>query len=96
MTLKTIITVLREAAKITREKQLARADSNERAAIAKAFNDRYTYRFKDKAAAKHAWMCPECNRVHISDEWDGLVGMQFPACCKTAAGHRLHENIRTQ
>ena len=96
MTLKTIIAVLCEAAKITKEKRLAKIDSDERAAIARAFNDRYTYRFKDKAAAKHAWMCPECNSVHISDGWDIFTGTQFPACCKTVDGYRDYENIRTQ
>ena len=96
MNLKEIIAVLREAAKITAEKRLAKADSDERAAIAKAFNDRYTYRFISKADNKHAWMCPECNRVHSSIGFDPFIGMQFPGCCKAVTGHRFHENIRTQ
>ena len=96
MTLKTIFAVLREARSIAKEKRLAKTDSDERAAIARAFNDRYTYRFKDKAADKHAWMCPECNRTHITDGWDIFTGGRFPPCCKTAEGHRLYENIRTQ
>ena len=96
MTLKTIFAVLREARKITAEKRIAKIDSDERAAIAKAFNDRYTYRFKDKAADKHAWMCPECNRILITDGWDIYTGVQFPSCCETLGGHRIYENIRTQ
>ena len=96
MTLKTIIAVLREARKITAEKRLAKIDSDERAAIAKAFNDRYTYRFKYKKAVERAWMCPECNRIHDSCGYDLLTGMQFPPCCQTPAGHRCLENIRSQ
>ena len=85
------------------------ADAKEKAAIAKAFNNRYTYRQRLVAGAPmlpgtyygmphdagYAWMCPECNRTHhpISDSvWSGL---QYPACCSRAEGHRLHEGIRT-
>ena len=101
MTLKTIISILREARKITEANRLAKIDSDERAAIAKAFNDRYTYRFQYypkpiKYTGKHAWMCPECSCIHISCGFDAFTGMQFPPCCATLAGHRLHENIRSQ
>ena len=55
MTLKTIFAILREARSIVKETPpRAKTDSDERAAIARAFNDRYTYRFKNKAADKHA------------------------------------------
>lgn len=84
-------------------------DAAEKAAIAKAFNDRYTYRRRLVSGAPmlpgsfygmphdagYAWMCPECNRTHhpISDSvWSGL---QYPACCSRAEGHRLSEGIRT-
>ena len=95
MTLKTIIAVLREAYKITTEKRLAKIDSDERAAIAKAFNDRYTYRYGYNKLGC-AWMCPECNEIHPSLSHCAFTGLQYPPCCATPAGHRLHENIRTQ
>lgn len=100
MTLKTIFAILREARSIAKEKRLAKTDSDERAAIARAFNDRYTYRFKDKAADKHAWMCPECNRTHITDGWDIFTGVQFPPVARLlrataftkTSGHNSHDS----
>lgn len=94
MTLKTIIEVLREACKITEKKKRDKIDSNELTAIAKAFNDRYTYRFIYTGAQKHAWMCSKCNRVHISCGFSAFTGVEFPACCQTPFGDRLHQGIR--
>ena len=96
MTLKTIFAVLREVRKITAEKRIAKIDSDERAAIAKAFNDRYVYRIAYSSDTKYVWMCPECNRIHASYGWDGFTGPQFPGCCMTPKGPRIYENIRTQ
>lgn len=41
-----------------------------------------------------AWMCPECNKVHLADECSVMSGLQFPGCCSTGAGHRLYHDIR--
>jgi len=44
----------------------------------------------------HAWMCPECNKIHISHECSAMSGLQYHRCCSTGEGHRLHHNIRTK
>lgn len=84
-------------------------DEREKRLIAKQFNDRYTYRhpFLPGAgyltgtyygfvpySAGHAWMCPECNCIYAPTEGSFWTGLQYPACCKTPAGHRIHEGIR--
>jgi hypothetical protein len=82
--------------------------AGERAAIAKIFNDRYTYRTQWIAGmpilpgtfyggphrSGYAWMCPECNHVHhpVSDSL--WTGLQYPACCSSNAGDRLSHGIR--
>lgn len=85
-------------------------DRQERAAIAKAFNDRYTYRkrliegmptlpgtfYGMPHQGGYAWMCPECNRVHHPLSDSVWSGLQYPACCSRGAGHRLYEGIRTE
>ena len=87
-------------------------DAEERAQIAKIFNDRYTYRMvwkKDmpdiggergvfglKTDGGYAWMCPECNQIHFPQDISGVSGLQYPRCCQTAQGHRHYENIRTK
>jgi len=89
-----------------------RKDTAERGAIAKAFNDRWTYRHRygdayhtnekpnSMAAAsvadpgEHAWMCPKCNRVHLSIGCSFLTGLWYPACCDHPEGHRLFDKIR--
>lgn len=85
-------------------------DAHERRNIARAFNDRYTYRHKYvedapelfykeggiySASSGYAWMCPECNKIHHPYAYDPLVGILYPACCKTHKGHRLHDGIKT-
>lgn len=103
--------ILREARRIAAEKREARKDADERAAIAKAFNDRYTYRRvwkqgmgrMDKGSAMygimppagHAWMCPECNHIHHPVESSAFTGLQYPKCCRHREGHRLDDEIRT-
>ena len=86
-------------------KRLAR---NKRA-IAKAFNNLYTYRFiydetkpllkrnffSDSISGGNAWMCPDCNHVHFPFEYCGIVGIQYPKCCKTPKGPRLEYGIKT-
>ena len=87
-------------------------DQNERAAIAKAFNDRYCFLIEyakglprlpgtayGTGIAPHggfAWMCPECNQVHHPHRCSVFSGLQYPACCSTPEGHRLNEGIRTR
>lgn len=44
----------------------------------------------------YAWMCPECNKVHLADECSSMSGLQYPRCCSTPAGHRLYHNYRTK
>jgi hypothetical protein len=76
-----------------------------RAAIAKVFNDTYTYREHWPAGkpvpgeswwSHHAWMCPECNRVHVACGFNSLHGLLYPACCSTAEGGRVFAGIRTR
>lgn len=108
-----ILDVLREAYVIAKRKRVEARDKAERAQIAKAFNDRYTYRHRwdtstdgriEKGTAMYgvmpkkgfAWMCPDCNKIHVADECSVMSGLQYPKCCHTYEGHRLHHDIRTQ
>jgi hypothetical protein len=85
-------------------------ERDEKAAIAKAFNDRYCYRVRHDAADKTVigtgifggnfvggfrWMCPECNKIHAPKKLSMFTGLQYPACCSTHEGDRLGANIRT-
>ncbi|HYE39915.1 MAG TPA: hypothetical protein VEB23_08285 [Ramlibacter sp.] len=93
-----------------RARKAMRADAAERAAIARAFNDRYTYRkllvegmptlpgsfYGMPHQAGYAWMCPDCNRIHHPIADSVFSGLQYPACCAHPVGHRLHQGIRTQ
>lgn len=87
-----------------------RNGARERARIARAFNDRYTYlhRYvKGQPALPgdamygmtppggNAWMCPDCNRIHLANGCSALSGLQFPGCCKTPSGHRIFSGIKT-
>lgn len=77
--------------------------------IAQVFNDRYTYLhhwIKDMPIlpgsffgmphqSGYAWMCPDCNRIHHPVHDSCFSGIQYPACCKTGAGHRLNLGIKT-
>jgi hypothetical protein len=104
------LSILKDAIRQHRERAAAKRDADERASIAKAFNDRYTYRVRldDKSEKRatngpwglplqlgFAWMCPQCNRVHEPTEWTLWTGLQYPACCSRPAGHRINERIRT-
>lgn len=108
-----IFDVLREARKIAKQKRLDACDKAERAQIAKAFNNRYTYRHRwdtstDERITKgtamydifpkkgNAWMCPDCNKIHIAEECSAMSGLQYPKCCNTFEGHRLYHDIRTE
>jgi hypothetical protein len=101
--------VIREAVKTVKARQAAARDADERRAIAKAFNDRYCYRVQYEKSAKqldgtamygllprggNRWMCPDCNRIHAPTECSVFSGLQYPACCTTALGHRLNCNIK--
>lgn len=80
----------------------------ERIAIAKAFNDRYTYRaqwtpdlpilpgtfYGGPHRSGYAWMCPECNQIHHPTSDSLWTGLQYPACCSHGSGHRLDDRIR--
>lgn len=46
--------------------------------------------------AGHAWMCPDCNKIHLAEECSSMSGLQYPRCCNTGAGHRLYHDIRTK
>lgn len=104
--------VVRQAVAIVRQQQEDQADIDERAAIAKAFNDRYTYRMpwvKDAERLKegtamfglmpssgYAWMCPECNQIHHPTACCSLVGLKYPRCCGRPDGDRLDDGIKTR
>ena len=93
-----MIALLREALAIRKQKREKEADTKERSAIAKAFNDRFTFRFDyfkgEGLWGGMAWMCPECNAIHKTLGHSFLSGMQYPACCRHAEGHRCCDNIR--
>lgn len=85
-------------------------ESQEKAAIAKSFNDRYTYRIRyDTSDVElipgndmygfrqtngYRWMCPECNTIHRPTQIDAFVGLHYPRCCSRFEGHRLNEGIK--
>ena len=94
------------------KKQRSKArDDAELRAIAKAFNNRYTYRKTYQSTGKtlpgktygelpisdgYRWMCPTCNTIHAPTEVSVWSGLQYPACCEHGAGHRLYSDIRTR
>lgn len=105
----TIVSFPRHLLNLWKEHRKAKADQLERKAIAKAFNDRYTYRHHWKKSTEappgtgiygftplggYAWMCPDCNHVHLAESCSVFSGLQYPGCCSTPAGHRLHEEIK--
>jgi hypothetical protein len=80
-----------------------RKDVCERKHIAKAFNNRYTYRheydpYKMSGGnySLNAWMCPECNMIHRPIEFYGIAGLQYPTCCSSLKGPRLNVGIKTK
>ena len=86
---------LAEAWRIVRKRRAEARDAADRAAIAKAFNDRYTYRQR-LAGDNYAWMCPECNRTHASIDQSAFDGLHYPACCSSPYGNRLSHGIKTR
>ena len=82
------------------------ADKKERALIAMLFNNRYTYKkvyteglgyFSGYFVQQgNAWMCPECNTIHLATEMNGMTGVQYPSCCSSHTGHRLYNGIELQ
>lgn len=98
-----------EAYKLVKAKRAAKAETNEKAAIAQAFNNRYTYRkewvegmgrlpgtamYGINPFGGFAWMCPECNKIHHPKESSVFSGLQYPQCCGTAEGNRLSHGIK--
>lgn len=104
-----MLDVLKEAISIARRKRAEKADRVERCKIAKAFNDRYTYRkqwvpdmprlggthYGAAPKAGYAWMCPDCNAIHHPTKNSVFSGLQYPACCRTGDGNRLNHGIKT-
>lgn len=91
-----------------RKEVAEKKDREEKRRIAKAFNDRYTYRHrwvesKDELEGAgawglpvrggFAWMCPDCNKVHMAISVSSLTGLHFPRCCNWSEGHRLNAGI---
>ena len=105
--LKQLKQILLEARSIARKKRSEQADQAASAAIAKAFNDRYTFKHEYVTGlpilpgtfygiprrAGYAWMCPDCNKIHHPTESSVFDGLHYPACCSTRAGHRLSHGI---
>jgi hypothetical protein len=108
-----IVDFIREAWTLAKQKRKTAKEKAERAAVAKAFNNVFTYRYRwdtstddriEKGSAMYgimpkkgyAWMCPECNKIHIADECSVMSGLQYPRCCNTGNGNRLYHSIRTQ
>jgi hypothetical protein len=105
-----LIAAYKEVARKRRERTAAMSEAAEKRAIAKVFNDRYTYRkqliegmpylpgsyYGGPHRSGYAWMCPGCNRVHHPVSDSVFSGLQYPACCSRVEGHRLDDGIRTQ
>ena len=92
-----------------RERRRQIRDDRERAAIAKAFNDRYCFRveynrnsprltgtavFGILPRGGNRWMCPWCNSIHAPISCSAFSGLQYPECCGTPEGPRLDYGIR--
>lgn len=78
-----------------REVRTRNVEAREKAAIAKAFNDRYCYRHRYPEVGDYSWMCPECNCVHATTGTDFLTGLQYEKCCSYPSGNRFGHGIRT-
>lgn len=102
--------ILRKAIEISRKEKQEKADADERLLIAKHFNNRYTFRkewvegkerlpgtgmFGFTPRGGYAWMCPECNKIHLPESSSSFTGLQYPRCCKYPQGHRLDYGIKT-
>jgi hypothetical protein len=105
-----LIATYKEVVRKRRARIAAEREAAEKRAIAKAFNDRYTYRkqlikelpylpgsyYGVPHRGGYAWMCPDCNRMHHPVADSVFSGLQYPACCSRGEGHRLGDGIRTQ
>lgn len=107
----TTVSFPRRLLDLWREHRKTRVEAAECAAIAQAFNDRYTYRVRWKAGGQalpgsgmfgltplsgNAWMCPECNQVHMAESCSHWDGLHYPGCCSTPAGNRHNRDIRLE
>lgn len=105
-----IISIIRESVKTVRAQEFKTKEAKEKAAIAKLFNDRYTYcdtwkknmgalpepgLFGMDIEAGFAWMCPDCNSIHHPVSFSGIDGLHYPACCRYPKGGRLMFDIKT-
>ena len=81
-----------------KKRRAAAIEAKEKAAIARAFNNRYTYRTAYPPFVEHsyrgAWMCPTCNHIHPVIGHSVFNGLHYPACCEYAAGHRHDMGIK--
>ena len=107
-----IFQILRKAYGLVKEERAKKVKAAERARIAKHFNDLYTYRERWDTSNDerldgtgvwgftpqkgYAWMCPQCNKIHLASSCSAMSGLQFPDCCDTRTGHRLYNDIRTR
>lgn len=105
-----ILEIFKEAYAIAKRKNEERILRNEKKSLAKVFNDMYTYRMQYRQTSDrmtegsamygimpkqgHAWMCPDCNKIHEPTSCSTFSGLQFPRCCSTSEGHRLFSDIR--
>jgi hypothetical protein len=92
-----VFDTLKEAYAIAKQKRKTKKLADAKRAIAKAFNDLYTYRVEyvkglprmTEGTAMYnlfpkggfAWMCPECNKIHHPTSCSAMTGLQYPACC---------------
>jgi hypothetical protein len=107
-----IATTLKISYKTAIERRKERELAAERKKVAAAFNNIYTYRFRYDTSsnqrvagtgmygftpeAGYAWMCPDCNKVHLASSCSAMSGLQYPSCCNHREGHRLYYDIRTR
>jgi len=99
-----ILEILKAAIKLVKKEKETKKDKENREQIAKLFNDRYTYRyiyekdsgyFNDGYCRKgNAWMCPECNKIHVANDFCAFSGILYPACCDTKSGDRHSQGIK--
>jgi hypothetical protein len=80
-----------------KKRRHAKREAEEKAAIARAFNNRYTYQKEylglDALAFRRAWMCPSCNKVHPVIGHSVFDGIHYPQCCEYPQGNRHHMGI---
>lgn len=105
-----IFKIIKKARQLAKEEAIANKEISEKSAIAKLFNDRYTYRYKYfktgeqlpgsamysmNPTDQYAWMCPVCNQIHRPVESSMFSGLQYPKCCNHGMGNRLYDKIKT-